>query len=157
MYFVRGLTYDRQRRSPDNQDIYYSQITESGWTTPIRLPENVNTPFREESVQIHPDGKTLYFSSNGHPGMGGLDIYMTRKKEDGNWSDPVNLGYPLNTYVDENSLLVSSDGKLGYFASNREGGFGSLDIYSFELDSAVMPLPITYLKGLIYDLSLIHI
>jgi len=151
LYFIRGLTYNRQRRSPDDQDIFYSQITEDGWSKPMRLPKNVNTQFREESVQIHPDGKTLYFSSNGHPGMGGLDIYMTRKKEDGNWSDPINLGYPLNTYVDENSLLVSSDGKLGYFASNREGGFGSLDIYSFELDSAVMPLPITYLKGLIYD------
>ncbi len=151
LYFIRGLTHNRQRRSPDDQDIFYSEITAEGWSKPKRLPENINTPFREESVQIHPDGKTLYFSSNGHPGMGGLDIFMTRKKEDGSWIDPVNLGYPLNTYVDENSLLVSSDGKLGYFASNREGGFGSLDIYSFELDTSVMPLPITYLKGLTYD------
>ena len=75
--------------------------------------QNVNTHL--ENVQIHPDGKTLYFSSNGHPGREGR--YIHDKKEDG--SD-INLGYPLNTYVDENSLLVSSDGKLGYFASNRK-------------------------------------
>ena len=151
LYFVRGLTYDRQRRNPDDQDIFYSEITPDGWSKPKRLPKNINTPFREESVQIHPDGKTLYFSSNGHPGMGGLDIFMSRKQVDGSWSNPINLGYPLNTYVDENSLLVSSDGELGYFASNREGGYGSLDIYSFKLDSNVMPLPITFLKGLTYD------
>ena len=151
LYFVRGLTYDRQRRNPDDQDIFYSEITPDGWSKPKRLPKNINTPFREESVQIHPDGKTLYFSSNGHPGMGGLDIFMSRKQVDGSWSNPINLGYPLNTYVDENSLLVSSDGELGYFASNRDGGYGSLDIYSFKLDSNVMPLPITFLKGLTYD------
>ena len=88
----------------------------------MRLPDNVNTPFREESVQIHPDGKTLYFQqwSSRH---GRTRYIHDKKKEDGNWSDPINLGYPLNTYVDENSLLVSSDRKLGYFASNREGGF----------------------------------
>ena len=78
------------------------------------MPSNINTPFREESVQIHPDGKTLYFASNGHPGLGGLDIFMTRKQDE-SWSDPVNLGYPLNTFVDENSILISPKWRFSIF------------------------------------------
>ena len=69
-------------------------------------------------MQIHPDGRTLYFSSNGHPGFGGLDIYMSRKQEDGTWGPALNLGYPINTSADENSLLVSADGRIAYFASD---------------------------------------
>lgn len=151
LYFIRGLTFDRQRRSPDNQDIYSTHITKNGWSKPVRLSSVINTPYREESVQIHPDGQTLYFSSNGHQGMGGLDIFMSRKDENGNWSDPVNMGYPLNTYMDENSILISSKGDLGYFSSNRPGGFGSLDLYSFKIDEKFKPIPTTFVKGFVYD------
>ena len=152
LYFIRGLTYNRQRRSPNNQDIYVTTILEDGsWSKPKKLPSNINTPYREESVQIHPDGQTLYFASNGHPGMGGLDIFMTRKQENDSWSDPINLGYPLNTFVDENSILISPKGDLAYFSSNREGGYGSLDLYSFNIDEKFKPLPIQYLKGRIID------
>ena len=154
LYFVRGLTYNRQRRNPDDQDIYMSTITDNGtWSKPKKLGSNINTSFREESVQIHPDGKSLYFASNGHAGMGGLDIYMSRISEDGKWGNPVNLGYPLNTYMDENSILISSNGELGYFSSNREGGFGSLDLYGFSLDKKYKPLPITFIKGKVYDVD----
>ena len=152
LYFIRGLTHNRQRRSPNNQDIYVTTILEDGsWSKPTKLPPNINTSYREESVQIHPDGKTLYFASNGHPGMGGLDIFMTRKQEDNKWSDPINLGYPINTFVDENSILVSPKGDLAYFSSNREGGYGSLDLYSFNIDEKFKPLPIQYIKGRIID------
>ena len=152
LYFIRGLTYNRQRRSPNNQDIYVTTVLEDGsWSKPKKLPPNINTSYREESVQIHPDGKTLYFSSNGHPGMGGLDIFMTRKQEDNKWSDPINLGYPINTFVDENSILVSPKGDLAYFSSNREGGYGSLDLYSFNIEEEFKPLPIQYIKGRIID------
>ena len=152
LYFIRGMTYDRQRRNPNNQDIYVTTITEDGqWSNPKKISSNINTPYREESVQIHPDGKTLYFASNGHPGMGGLDIYMSRKLEDDSWSKPINLGYPLNTFVDENSILISPKGDLGYFSSNRDGGFGDLDLYSFILNDQFKPQPITYLKGKIID------
>ena len=152
LYFIRGMTYDRQRRNPNNQDIYVTTITEDGqWSNPKKISSNINTPYREESVQIHPDGKTLYFASNGHPGMGGLDIYMSRKLEDDSWSKPTNLGYPLNTFVDENSILISPKGDLGYFSSNRDGGFGDLDLYSFILNDQFKPQPITYLKGKIID------
>lgn len=152
LYFIRGMTYDRQRRNPNNQDIYVTTITEDGqWSNPKKISSNINTPYREESVQIHPDGKTLYFASNGHPGMGGLDIYMSRKLEDDSWSKPINLGYPVNTFVDENSILISPKGDLGYFSSNRDGGFGDLDLYSFILNDQFKPQPITYLKGKIID------
>ncbi|MCB0402240.1 MAG: PD40 domain-containing protein [Flavobacteriales bacterium] len=148
LYFIRGIgnAYNRQ------QDIWTCELTDDGtWTTPVKLSDKINTPGVEESVFIHPDGKTLYFSSNGHPGMGGLDIFMSKKDENGEWSTPVNLGYPINTYNDENSLLVRADGKIAYFASDREGGFGELDLYQFELPDAVKPEPVNYLKGKVFD------
>lgn len=152
LYFIRGMTYDRQRRNPDNQDIYVTTITEDGqWSKPEKLPPNINSPHREESVQIHPDGKTLYFSSNGHPGMGGMDLYMSRKLDDNTWSDPINLGYPLNTYKNDISILISPKGDKGYLSSDREGGYGDLDLYSFNVDKKFKPLPITFIKGKIID------
>jgi outer membrane protein OmpA-like peptidoglycan-associated protein len=83
--------------------------------------------------------------------MGGLDIYMSKKQADGSWGKATNLGYPINTFADENSLVVDANGKLAYFASEREGGFGGLDIYQFELPSEVRPEIITYVKGLTYN------
>lgn len=152
LYFIRGMTYDRQRRNPDNQDIYVTTIREDGqWSKPEKLPPNINSPHREESVQIHPDGKTLYFSSNGHPGMGGMDLYMSRKLDDNTWSDPINLGYPLNTYKNDISILISPKGDKGYLSSDREGGYGDLDLYSFNVDKKFKPLPITFIKGKIID------
>ncbi|MDF1673702.1 MAG: OmpA family protein [Vicingaceae bacterium] len=148
LYFIRGIGRGQNRQ----QDIYSCELTDEGtWTKPEPLSYNVNTKGMEESVFIHPDGKTLYFSSNGHPGMGGLDIYMTRKDEKGEWSTPVNLGYPINTFNDENSLTVGADGKIAYFASDREGGYGGLDLYQFELPDNVKPEPVNYFKGKVFD------
>lgn len=148
LYFIRGVGRGQQRQ----QDIYMSELSNEGiWSKPVPLSNKINTKDTEESVFIHPDGKTLYFSSNGHPGMGGLDIYMSKKDENGEWSTPVNLGYPINTHNDENSLLVTADGKIAYFASDREGGFGDLDIYGFELPFHLRPEKVTYLKGIVYD------
>ncbi|MFN4234863.1 MAG: OmpA family protein [Bacteroidia bacterium] len=149
LYFIRGIV---TREGIKEQDIYTSVRNDDGtWSTPVKLSNKINTPGREESVFIHPDGNTLYFSSDGHIGMGGLDIYVSRKDEKGEWSIPVNLGYPINTHNDENSLLVSADGKLAYFASDRAGGFGGLDLYSFELPENVRPEIVSYMKGKVYD------
>ncbi|MDG1476393.1 MAG: OmpA family protein [Vicingaceae bacterium] len=148
LYFIRGVgrSYTRQ------QDIYTATLNEKGvWSEPVRLSNTINTPGVEESVFIHPDGKTLYFSSNGHPGMGGLDLFMSQKDEKGVWSTPVNLGYPINTFNDENSLLVDASGKLAYFASDREGGYGDLDLYQFEMPEHAKPKEVNYLKGKVYD------
>lgn len=149
LYFIRGL---KTRQGIKNQDIYFSELSEGGvWSTPQRLSEVVNTEGREESVFIHPDSKTLYFSSDGHPGMGGLDIFMTQKREDGSWSTPVNMGFPINTFNDENSFLVDAAGDFAYLASNREGGFGDLDLYKFKLPESLKPNMVTYLVGKVYD------
>lgn len=149
LYFIRGL---KTRQGIKNQDIYFSELSEGGvWSTPQRLSEVVNTEGREESVFIHPDSKTLYFSSDGHVGMGGLDIFMTQKQEDGSWSTPVNMGFPINTFNDENSFLVDAAGDFAYLASNREGGFGDLDLYKFKLPESLKPNMVTYLVGKVYD------
>lgn len=149
LYFVRGY---RTPNGIGKQDIFYSELQDNGsWSQAKPVPGKVNTPFEEESVLIHPDGETLYFSSNGHPGMGGLDIYVSRKQEDGTWATPENLGYPINTAGSENSLLVSASGKVAFFASDREGGMGGLDLYQFEMPEKARPTPVTYTRGTVLD------
>ncbi|MBS1653144.1 MAG: PD40 domain-containing protein [Bacteroidetes bacterium] len=150
LYFVRGMISRTGEIKDPN--IYVSTIGDDGkFGDPIKLPDNINTPRNEESVFIHPDNITLYFSSDGHPGMGMNDIFVTKKQTDGQWSEPVNLGYPINTSADENSLLVGPDGKIAYYASNKAGGFGGLDIYMFEMPEDLKPEKITYVKGKVYD------
>ena len=113
LYFIRGI---KDRTGEKRQDIYKVTLENNRWTKPEKLSDVINTSGREESVYIHPDGNTLYFSSDGHPGMGGLDIFMSRKQPDGSWGKPENLGYPINTASDENSLMVSTSGERAYFA-----------------------------------------
>lgn len=149
LYFIRGI---RGRSGIRDQDIYSSTIGEDGkFSMAVKISTNVNTPGKEESVFIHPDNQTLYFSSDGHPGMGGLDIFMSRREPGGDWAPAINLGYPINTFNDENSLLVGPDGKLAFFASDRKGGYGGLDIYQFELPADIRPEKITYVKGKVYN------
>ena len=85
--------------------------------------------------------------------MGGLDIYVSRKDSSGNWGPALNLGHPINTGADENSLLVSASGEVAYFASDRPGGFGDLDLYSFELYPEARPEPVSYIRGVVTDRS----
>lgn len=149
LYFIRGM---RTGRGIKEQDIFMSTIDANGRFTPaVKLSAVINTPMKEESVFIHPDNQTLYFSSEGHPGMGNLDIFMSRKDTAGNWTTPVNLGYPINTFGDENSLLVDPSGRLAYYASDKEGGQGGLDIYQFELPESLRPEKITYTRGKVYN------
>lgn len=149
LYFVRGYN---TREGIKSQDIYMAQIGFDGkFSTPVKLGPNVNTQGKEESVYIHPDNMTLYFSSDGFPGMGGLDLFMSKRQPNGEWGPAINLGYPINTAVDENSLLVGPSGDIAYFASERAGGYGGLDIYQFDLPKEFRPEAITYVKGKVYD------
>lgn len=149
MYFIRGV---RGRNQTRNSDIYVTRKLQDGtWGPAERLPDHINTPVQEESVLIHPDGKTLYFASRGHIGMGGSDLFVARMDDEGNWSKPENLGYPINTKFDENSLMVSPDGEIAFFASDREGGFGDLDIYYFVMPESLRPTKTLYFEGLVYD------
>src|SRR5690606_22109190 len=108
------------------------------------------TAFDEQSPFIHHDGVTLYFSLNGWPGLGNKDLFFSRKDSIG-WQTPQNLGYPINTFTEESSLTISSDGRTAFFASDKEKGFSGLDIYSFQLPEKLRPLPVTYVKGVIID------
>jgi outer membrane protein OmpA-like peptidoglycan-associated protein len=149
LYFIRSI---RGQANLKNSDIYCTTLQDDGtWGPAVKLPNTINTPMEEESVLIHPDGKTLYFASKGHVGMGGSDLYMSRKDAAGNWSTPVNLGYPINTSNDENSLMVSPDGDIAFCASDREGGFGDLDIYYFEMPEEMKPVKTLYFEGLVFD------
>jgi outer membrane protein OmpA-like peptidoglycan-associated protein len=151
LYFIRGLKNSKQQ---NDADIFVSTLLEDGrWGVPTRLSNTINTDQTEESVLIHPDGKTLYFSSRGHKGLGGLDIFVARLDENGNWGTPENMGYPINTRFDENSLMVDANGELAFFASNRTGGFGDLDIYHFELPEKFKPIRTLYFDGLVFDKS----
>ncbi|MGF1924219.1 MAG: OmpA family protein, partial [Bacteroidia bacterium] len=132
-------------------DIWKSTLNEeSQWTLPINLGVEINTKFDESTPFMHSDGKTLYFSSDGWPGMGNKDIYFSRMNR-GGWSIPKNMGYPINTYNEEIGLIVSADGSEGLFSSNLDGGFGELDMYRFEIPETARPLAVTYVKGLVKD------
>lgn len=132
-------------------DLWVSTFKNGAWSIPSNMGPLINTPEDEQSPFIHPDNKTLYYSSEGLPGMGEKDIYYTRKKEDGSWERPVNIGYPINTHKEESSLIISADGSKAYFASNSLKGVGSYDLYSFELYKEARPTMVTYVKGTVYD------
>ena len=133
------------------KDIWFSVLnSKNGWKTPVNMGKGINSSGDEMSPFIHFDGQTLYFASNGRVGMGGFDIYMTRMNEDSTWTDPQNLGYPINTFNDEMGLITESIGQKAYFSSVRDKSNGK-DIFYFNLYESVRPNPVSYIKGKVYD------
>ncbi|MFN3404404.1 MAG: hypothetical protein ACK40G_09950 [Cytophagaceae bacterium] len=132
-------------------DIYYSkQINKGIWAEPINMGPKINTAYDEESPFLHPDGKTLYFSSNGHKSMGGFDIFVSHfNEEKQEWSRPENLGFPVNSAHDDIYFSWSADGKKCFFSSIRLEGFGNKDIYTAEFPGIEVDLIL--LKGEIKD------
>jgi len=129
-------------------DIYRSIRNEAGeWGTPINMGPLINSTANEKSPFLHPDGKTLYFSSDGWTGLGGYDIFYTRLDESGSWSKPKNIGYPINSPDDEVGFFVSTDGSRGFFASNKFSGKGGWDLYSFDLYDEARPEKVLFIKG----------
>lgn len=132
-------------------DLWMSVRNEDGsWGEPVNMGENINTEGFDQSPFIHPDNKTLYFSSTGWPGMGGYDIFLARKTSDSTWSKPVNLGYPINTHNAEQGLIVNPGADMAYFSSNRLSGKGQ-DIFAFPLYMDARPTRVSYMKGKVYD------
>lgn len=133
------------------KDLYMTQKVNGFWTKPVNLGPNINTKQDEEAPFIHYDGVTLYFASNGHPGYGQHDIFMSRMQEDGTWSKPENLGKGVNTPQDDVGFYVDATAQKAYFASARDGGYGGLDIYSIKLIDRFKPKPVNYLLGKVFE------
>ena len=139
-----------------NADIYKSHRIpkdEEGrcWSEPENLGPVINTENDELGIFMSNDGKTLFFSSKGHNSMGGYDMFMS-KYENEKWSQPVNLGYPINTSRDELHFFLTDDGKKAYVSSRRKGGMGGADIYEIDMTNYLPPLPIT--RDSLYKLSM---
>lgn len=131
-------------------DIYKAELINGEWTKAIALDATINTKGKEQSPFIHHDSNTLYFSSDGHPGLGKEDLFFSKRK--GNtWTKPENLGYPINTHKTEATLVVSTNGERAYFATDKGDEKAGLDIYSFKLPQEKKPEKLTYFKGIVKD------
>ena len=138
-----------------NMDIYVSLKKDGKWTEPINLGSKINTPFAERSPYLHPDGKTLYFSSDGHYGLGGLDVFVTKRLSDTSWtewSEPVNLGKEINSILDDWGYKISIGGDSAFFSAyNRTIGKGGWDLFSITLPEEIKPDKVLTIKGKIID------
>ncbi|MEI6820416.1 MAG: OmpA family protein [Bacteroidota bacterium] len=133
-------------------DIYKTIKDDSGrWSKPINLGPSVNTAGNEKTPFIHTDSQTLYFASDGWPGMGGYDIYYIKLGDEYKWTKPKNIGYPINSKDDDIGFFVSTDGKFAYFASNKIKGVGGYDIFYFDLYEEARPEKVLFLKGELKD------
>ncbi len=159
----KTLYFSSDRKgSKGGRDIWYSTRKADGsWEQPVNLKGPINTSQSEESPFIHPDNQTLYFMSNGHPGMGSQDLFLSRRNEKGVFGTPQNLGYPINTEGHEGALFVDLEGRMAYFSTDREFDYENsgetkrrrnhTDIYRFELHEAAKPQPVTYVKAEVID------
>jgi hypothetical protein len=142
----------KRKGGKGSSDIWRTTMQPNGnWSIPENLGDSVNTSEAEMTPFIHPDGRTLYFASKGHPGMGGADLFVSRSDANGKWSKAKNLGYPLNTVADELSLVVSALGDTAFLSSDNFGGKGKVDIYSFLLPPEAKPSSVSYVKGVVTD------
>ena len=151
LYFVSS-----RRGGKGGMDIWKCKLlafTKNGlpvWGNAVNLGDSINTPGNEMSPFIHSDGKTLYFASDYWPGMGGFDMFYSRLKNDSVWTKPHNIGYPINSFKDEQGLIVDASGKNAYYSSDRPGS-QRMDIYSFELHQKARPTAVSYIKGRVRD------
>jgi len=153
--------------SPDKKDLYFASSRAGGfggrdiwvthrlptgkWSRPENLGEAVNTSGDESCPFMHADNETLYFNSNGHPGYGMTDLFLSKKVNDSSWTVAENLGFPINTIDDQGSLIVAADAKTAYYASDGTDTKGGLDIYSFQLREDIRPLKTLWVKGKVFD------
>ncbi len=128
-------------------DIWKIEMKKDGkWSNPINLGPEINTKDDEDAPFIHPDQKTLFFTSDGHATMGGRDIFKSTFVNN-KWTNPENMGYPVNTTSNDNYFTLLADGKRAYFSSDRKGGQGAQDIYYLDMPENAMTIPLTMIKG----------
>jgi tetratricopeptide (TPR) repeat protein len=132
------------------RDIYrVVKLPDGEWSKSQNLGPVINTKYDEDGVFIHPNGRTMYFSSVGHNSMGGFDIFVSELQDDDTWSTPVNMGYPINTVDDDVFFITTADGRRGYFSSEKIGGYGEKDIYFIDLPVEMEAEGLAVLKGYI--------
>lgn len=134
------------------RDIWVSSNVNGKWEAPENLGNQINT-FKDETTPfIHFSGESLFFSSNGYPGMGGFDLFKSRRS-DTVWTEPKNLGFPINSFRDEVALLVGADGKMGYYAKEVQKDYEILDskIVSFNIPKSDRPVKSAYIVGRVLD------
>jgi outer membrane protein OmpA-like peptidoglycan-associated protein/tetratricopeptide (TPR) repeat protein len=132
------------------KDIWVSHRLATGkWSAPENAGPIINTTADETCPFKHADNQTLYFNSNGHPGYGESDLFLSRSDTAGQWTAPINLGYPLNTIDDEGSILVAADGKTAYFASDHNIETNKLDLYTFTLPSFARSVQTRWIRGMV--------
>jgi outer membrane protein OmpA-like peptidoglycan-associated protein/tetratricopeptide (TPR) repeat protein len=137
--------------SMGSSDIWKTEKTpDGGWSKPVNIGAPVNTVNAEMAPFIHFDNQTLYFSSYGHPGLGGADLFRSVSKS-GTWTQPENMGYPINSSADELVFVVNAEGNRGYLSSNHLKNDGDYDIYMFDLYEQMRPVTVSYLKGKVFD------
>lgn len=147
LYFVSN-----RKGGKGKNDIWVSYKNAYGkWTAPENLGDTINTPGNDMAPFIHCDGQTFYFTSDGHMGMGGTDIFITKKNAKNQWKPVENVGYPINTHQNENDFCVNAAGDKAFFSAIRPEGKGMLDIYKFDLPEELRPEKVIYLKGKITD------
>lgn len=142
LYFVSERPKDEYGTpSKGGKDIFVSQKTAKGeWGPAKNIGEPINTKYDEEGVFIHPDNRTLYFSSKREGTVGGYDIFYSEMDDEGNWGEPVNMGVPLNTPEDDVFFIVAGNGRYAYISSAREGGIGMQDIWRITFLGPEKPL-----------------
>jgi hypothetical protein len=133
------------------RDLYVSEKSNGDWGPAANLGPIINTPYNEDAPFIHPDGITMFFSSEGHKSIGGYDIMYSIRKEN-SWIDPLSMGIPLNTTEDDRYYVINAAGDVGYFSSNRggAGGKGDQDIYSVTPGILGEKPILALLKGVVY-------
>jgi outer membrane protein OmpA-like peptidoglycan-associated protein/tetratricopeptide (TPR) repeat protein len=127
------------------------RLSDGSWSDAINLGEFLNTSGNEMAPYLHADGKSLYFSSTGHIGMGNADLFLSRLDGADRWSKPENLGFPVNTIGEELNIIYNSDGNQAYISCNRKDGFGGFDIYSVLPDTKNKPAAVSFVKVIVRD------
>ena len=132
-------------------DIWVSRFENGLWQLPRNLGPEINTAGDETAPYLHIDNHTLYFASKGHVGLGGSDLFFSRRTGDTSWSKAKNMGYPINTTADEISICVTIDGKKAYISSDRDSVMGNFDIYETQLPISLRPTNVMTINGYAYD------